>query len=129
MSTDKCIHKDVHIYTCIHIHTLLYTHEKERILPFVTNTEEPWRHYAKWSKSDRERQIPYGLTFMLNLGKTKTKKPRNKMNQNKTNFIDTETRSVVAKEERGCKMGEEGQTCSYKINKSWGYNVKHGYHN
>ena len=24
-------------------------------------------HYAKWNKSDRERQIPYDITYMWNL--------------------------------------------------------------
>ena len=27
----------------------------------------PWGHYAKWSKSDRERQILYDITYMWNL--------------------------------------------------------------
>ena len=26
----------------------------------------PWGHYAKWNKSDRERQVLYDLTYMSN---------------------------------------------------------------
>ena len=46
--------------------------------------DRPQGHYAKRNKSDRERQIPYDLTYMWNL-KTKTKR-----------VIDTENRFVVA---------------------------------
>ena len=59
---------------------------------------------------------------------TKTKNPTNQRKKKKT---QTENRLVVAiKMGWGVgKMGEEGQkvqTSSYKINKSWGYNVQHG---
>ena len=30
-----------------------------------------WRHYAKWNKSNRERQILYHITYMWNLKKNK----------------------------------------------------------
>ena len=30
-----------------------------------------WRNYAKWNKSERERQIVYDLTYMWNLKKKK----------------------------------------------------------
>ena len=33
------------------------------------NMDEPGGHYAKWNKSDRERQILYGVTYMWNLKK------------------------------------------------------------
>ena len=26
-----------------------------------------WGYYAKWNKSEREKQIPYGFTYMWNL--------------------------------------------------------------
>ena len=29
----------------------------------------PWEHYAKWIKSDRERQISYDIAYMWNLKK------------------------------------------------------------
>ena len=45
----------------------------------------PRRYYAKWNKSDRERQTPFDLTYMWNL--------KNKMNkQNKHGLIDTENK-------------------------------------
>ena len=73
------------------------------------------------NKSNRERQIPYDLTYMWNV----------KKQTNKHKLIDTENKLVVARSggwELG-KMGEVGQkiqTSSYKINKSWGGNVQHG---
>ena len=45
----------------VHAHNgiLLFSHKKET-LPFVTISIIGY--YAKWNKSDRERQIPYNLT-------------------------------------------------------------------
>ena len=36
-------------------------------------------YYANWNKSDRERQIPYDLTYMWNLKKQINKENRNKL--------------------------------------------------
>ena len=61
MSTDRWIDKgDVaHIYN-----GMLFSHKKNEIMPFV----ETWRDFhPKWSKSERERQIPYDITYMWNL--------------------------------------------------------------
>ena len=33
---------------------------------FCSNMDKLWGHYAKWNKSDRERQISYDLTYMWN---------------------------------------------------------------
>ena len=60
----------------------------------------------------------------------KTQPPAKKATA-KTELIDTENRLVVT---RGgewvvgkmCEGGQKIQTCSYKINKSWGCNVQHG---
>ena len=30
-----------------------------------------WTHYAKWDKSERQKQIPHDLTYMWNIKKTK----------------------------------------------------------
>ena len=77
----------------------------------------PRGHYAKWNKSDRERQIPYDIIYMGNL---KTHE-----------LIDTEKWLVFARgREWGLGKVDEGgqkeQTSSYKIHKSWGCNVQHG---
>ena len=105
---------------------ILSSHSKEWNLAICENMDGPWGHYAKWNKSDRERQMPYDLVFMWKL--------KNKTNIQRTNqpkLIDTENRLVVAR--GGCggwaKMDEvhqKMQTSSYKVNKSWGYNVQHG---
>ena len=66
---DERIKKMWHIYNGI-----LFSHKKEENLAICNNMDGPWGHYTKWSKSDRERQLPYDLTYMWNL-KTKNKKP------------------------------------------------------
>ena len=32
-----------------------------------SNMDGPWDYHTKWSKSDRERQISYDITYMWNL--------------------------------------------------------------
>ena len=54
------------------VHTyseILFSHEKEGNPDICNNMDGPWGHYAKWDKSDRERQILYDLTYMWNLKK------------------------------------------------------------
>ena len=79
----------------------------------------PRGHYATGNKSDRERHIPYDLTYMWNLKKNKT-----------SSWIQrTDWWLPEVGGSEGGKMGEGGQkvqTSSYKINKSWGYKVQHG---
>ena len=72
--------------------------------------------YAKWNKLDKERQILYDITCMLNL---------------KSEFIE-KNRLVVARSGGGkWEVGEMGEGCQkvqtsrYKINKSWGWKVQH----
>ena len=62
----------------------------------------PWGYYAKWSKSDRERQIPYDLTYMWNHKAKQITNPE---------LIYTANRLVGARDrESGWKkMGEGGQ--------------------
>ena len=50
---------------------ILLSRKKEWNLATCDNMVGPRRYYAKWNKSDRERQIPYNSTCMWNL-KTKT---------------------------------------------------------
>ena len=55
LSVNKWIKKRWRIYSAM---------RKREILPFVNNIDEPWGHYAKWSKSVRERQILNGITAL-----------------------------------------------------------------
>ena len=41
-----------------------FTHEKERYLAIYDSIDGPLGYHAKWNKSDRERPILYGLTYM-----------------------------------------------------------------
>ena len=52
--------------------------------PGICNTMNgPWGHYAKWDKSDRERQILHGIIYMWNL-KVKLIKIESRMVVNKS---------------------------------------------
>ena len=76
----------VHIYTGIN-------HKKEWNLTIGDSMDGCRSYQAKWNKSDRERQMPYDLTYLCNL-KRKTKE------QTKWNsLIQTENRLIVAKGE------------------------------
>ena len=62
----------------------------------------PRGYHAKWSKSDRERQILHDLTSMWNL----QNKTNEQTQQNRNRSIDTENKQVVAREE-GCRERKE----------------------
>ena len=62
--------KDYSVYACVHRHNgILFSHDKEGNPTFCDNMDKPWGHYAKWSKSEVERQILYDITYMWNLEK------------------------------------------------------------
>ena len=50
---------------------ILLSHTKEWNCAICDNMGGPRGYYTKWSKSDRERQIPYDFIYMWNL-KNKT---------------------------------------------------------
>ena len=94
------MHKENVIIYVIHIckHTykhngILFSSEKNELLPFGTTQMELEGILLSEKKSDRERQIPYDFTFLWNLKKIK--------------FIDDrKNRGGVWKV---CKMGEGSQ--------------------
>ena len=67
-------HTHTYMYICIYIHTYIYMyvciyngillgHEKEWDFAICSNMDRLGGYYAKWSKSDRERQILYDITI------------------------------------------------------------------
>ena len=66
------IHICIYIYIYIYTHTysgILLTHyfiQKEWNPAIDNNKDEPWGHYAKWNKSDKERQILM-ITFIYSI--------------------------------------------------------------
>ena len=58
--TDEWI--NIHIYDGI-----LLSHKKEWNNSTCSNMVGPRDHHTKWSKSERERQIPHDITYMCNL--------------------------------------------------------------
>ena len=70
-------------------------------------------YYAKWNKSDRERQILYNLTCMWNL-KTKTK------------LTVKENRLLELKVVGKNGWGHQRYKLKYKINMLWESNLQHG---
>ena len=43
---------------------ILLSHIKQWNCVICSTMDGLERHYAKWNKSDRERQIPYDITYM-----------------------------------------------------------------
>ena len=41
--------------------------KKNKIMPFAATMDATRDYHTKWSKSERERQIPYDITYMWNL--------------------------------------------------------------
>ena len=64
MSIDRWTDKEdvVHIY-----HGILLRHKKEQNNAICSNMDGPRDYRTKQSKSDRERQIPYDITYVWNL--------------------------------------------------------------
>ena len=81
-STDEWIKICVCTYICIHTHIYMHTHiciytrecysviKKNEILPFAATWMDMEGTMPSKIKSDRERQIPYGITYTWNLKNT-----------------------------------------------------------
>ena len=77
-----------------------YSALKRRNLVICGNKEGPRGYYAKWNKSDKERQIPYNFTYIWNQKKHKqTNKKTTKQKRNRC--TDTENKLMVAREDGG----------------------------
>ena len=48
---------------------ILLSHKKEWNNAIYSNMDGPREYLTKWSKSDRERQMSYDITYMWNLKK------------------------------------------------------------
>ena len=46
---------------------ILLSYRKEWNNAICSNMDAPRDYHSKWSKSERERQIPYDITYMWNL--------------------------------------------------------------
>ena len=79
----------VHIYNGI-----LLNHKREWNNAICSNMDRPGDYHTKWSKSDREGKIPYGITYMWNL-KNWT------YLQNRKRLTAIENKLMVTKGERG----------------------------
>ena len=77
----------LHIYNGI-----LLNHKKEQNNAICGNMDGPRDYHTKWNKSERERQIPYDVTYMWNL-----KYDTNELLWNRNRLTDIENRLVVAK--------------------------------
>ena len=53
----------------VHTYVREISHKKEWNNAICSNMDQTRDYHTKWSKSDRERQIPYDITYMWNLKK------------------------------------------------------------
>ena len=94
MSIDRGMDKEdvVHIYN-----GMLLSHKKEWNNAICSDMGGPRDCHTEWSKSDRERQISYDITYMWNLKKwykwTYLK--------NRNRVTDVENKLMVTKREEG----------------------------
>ena len=52
---------------------ILLSYKKEWNIVICSNMDGPRDYHTEWSKSDRERQISYDITYMWNLKNNKNK--------------------------------------------------------
>ena len=53
------------VYVCVYTdNEILFSHKKEPNPAICDNMDGLLRYYAKWNKSDGERQIPYDLIYV-----------------------------------------------------------------
>ena len=52
---------------CIYYSGILFGHKKNEYLAIWDNMDATRDDHTKWSKSERERQIPHDITYMWNL--------------------------------------------------------------
>ena len=61
-------HTHTHTHTLTHTLTgILFSHQKERNSAICCNMDGPRNYHTKRCKLERERQIPYDITYMWNL--------------------------------------------------------------
>ena len=59
------IHTYINTYTHTHTHSgILLSHKKERKNAICSNMDATRDYHTKQSNSERERQIPYDITYM-----------------------------------------------------------------
>ena len=93
-SPDERIEKMCYVCVCVIHDGVLLSHKENNAI--CSNMDGRRDYPTKWSKSEKERQIPYDIICMWNLQHKWTHL------QNRNRLIDIESRLVVAK-------GKEGQ--------------------
>ena len=91
------VHWQMHKWRCVYIDNgTLFSQKQEQNSAICCNTNGTRDPHTKWSKSEKRRQIPYDITFILNLIYS-----TNKMfyRKKKKKLMDLENRLVFAKEE------------------------------
>lgn len=59
----NCEFYGIHIFNSIQYSMeILLSHKKEGNPPICNNMDGPWGHYAKWSKSEKDRYLMISLT-------------------------------------------------------------------
>ena len=111
---DKWIKKKkdvfIHMHICIHS-GLLLSHKKELNNAICSNMEEPRAYHTKWSKSGRERQIPYDVAYTWDL-----KYDTNELLHKREADSQTERTGLRLPREKG---DERGRDCEFGTQHSY----------
>ena len=86
MSRDKCIDKEDVVHITMGYYSAL---KKEWNNAICSNMDEPRDYQTKWSKSNRERQMPYDITYVWNLKFDTNELNRNRLTNIENNLIVT----------------------------------------
>ena len=84
------------IYTHTHTQRGISLRDKKWHVTICSNTDGPRGYYTKWNKSERERQILYGIIYLWN--------PKNNTNEiiyKIERLTDIENKLMITKGERG----------------------------
>ena len=101
---DECMEKMWYIHTAEYCSSV----KGGWNLAICDNTGVPWGHYAKWNKSDRERQIPYDFIYMWNLRKKTSEQTKQNAQARNTEWWLPQIEDVSGPGRR--VRGQEAQT-------------------
>lgn len=94
---------------------ILLTHKEERNPAICNNMDGPWGYYTKWNKSDRRKQIPYNITYLLNRKKSNLQTQYNE---------DCQELGVLGR--RSGYVCSKGTNCQLQDGEVLGSNVQQG---
>ena len=67
-ATSMSIDRGMDTKDVVYVYMMEHSHKKECNDAICSNKDGPRDYHTKWSKSERERQILYDITYMISRG-------------------------------------------------------------